>query len=316
MVKSDDIVDRRRLKRQLTRWRLAALLAAAAALIVAAGIGPWRLGTVPAGLAYVARIDLAGMIVDDPLRDEALAEVADDPRAKALIVRINSPGGTAAGSEAAFAALRRVAGNKPVVAVMGEVAASGGYMASLAADRIFARAGTVTGSIGAIWQTTNVTGLLDKVGVSTETFKSGPLKAQPNPFEATTEEARAVTRGLVGEIHKSFVAMVADRRGLATGEVLALADGRVFTGSQAMAAGLVDAIGGETEARAWLAAEKGVPRDLDAVTVAYGREGWLVGALGQAASLGGFGPAADWARKIFFSERLTLDGLMAVWHPE
>ena len=196
------------------------------------------------------------------------------------------------------------AGKKPVVAVMGQVATSAGYMVAVAADRIFAREGTITGSIGVIMQTTELTGLLDKLGIATEAIKSGPLKAAPSPFEPMTPEVRRVSQALVADIHRMFVALVADRRALSLEQLRPLVDGRVFTGAAAVKNRLIDGIGGETEARVWLTEERNVDSNLRVRDVKSERnvDRWL-----------DFLDRLD--RKTMFSERLTLDGLVSVWHP-
>ena len=193
---------------------------------------------------------------------------------------------------------------KPVVAVMEGVATSGGYMAALAADHIFARRGTITGSIGVIFQTADITGLLDKIGVKPETFKSGPLKAQPNPFEAVSPAVREATQGVVREMFGMFVDMVAERRSLERSQVAAFADGRIFSGRRAQELGLVDSLGGEPEARDWLAASRAVPTSLPVRKIALKREREFIRDLFD-----------DTVGKAFFSERLRLDGAIAVWHP-
>lgn len=296
------LADRRRLRRQISVWRFLAIVAAVAA--VAIGVG--RLGVI--GNEHIARLSISGVIVDDPDRSRAIAAAAKDPDVEALIVRIDSPGGTVVGGESLFKDLRAFAAVKPVVAVMGEVAASGGYMVALAAERIFAREGTITGSIGVILQTTDVTGLLSKLGISTEALKSGPLKAVPSPLEPLTDAGREATMQLVRDMHDMFVDMVAERRNLPRERAVDLADGRVYTGRQARALGLIDAIGGETEARAWLA-EKGIAADLPGRELKIQRtaESWIDLIDAGLSLLTG---------KTYLSERLKLDGLVAVWHPD
>ena len=297
---SDHVLDRRRLKRHLTFWRLGAIVLLVALIVAAVGrLQGWTDG------GYVARFTVARLIVDDPERDRALAAIAGDTDAKALIVRIDSPGGTVVGGESLYLSLREVAGNKPVVAVMGQVAASAAYMTALGADHVIARSGSLTGSIGVLLQTADITGLLDKLGVKPETIKSGPLKAQPNPLEPFTPAAREATRGVVRDVFEMFVDMVAERRDLPREDVVKLADGRIFTGRQAIANGLIDALGGEPEARRWLAEKPGISATLPVKDVKIERDdgAWreLIGKT---------------VGKTLVSELLRLDGLISVWHPE
>lgn len=297
---SDILVDRRRLKRGLVLWRVLAVVALVATVVaVFARFDDLALRD------HVARISVEGLIVADPATIEALGDVADNARVKALIVRIDSPGGTFVGGESLYRALRRVAEQKPVIAVMGTVATSAGYMTAIAADRIFAHEGTITGSIGVMVQTTDITGLLGKLGVTAEAIKSSPLKATPSPLEPLTDEARAAAKSLIDDMHALFIAMVAERRGLDAARARELADGRVYSGRQALQIDLVDAIGDETEARSWLAETKGIPEDLPVREVEAERPGekWL----SNLESLAG---------KMLFSERLILDGLVSVWHPD
>jgi protease-4 len=198
-----------------------------------------------------------------------------------------------------------VAEKKPVVAIMGELATSAGYMVALGADHILARQGSITGSIGVLMQTVEITGLLEKLGITAEAIKSGPLKATPNPLEKTTPEAREAVGEVIRDTFELFVDMVAERRSLERSRAVALADGRVYTGRQALANGLIDAIGGEREARAWLSAAREIPQELPTAVVEVERErGFLSGLLD------------DLFGKAMLSERLRLDGLISLWHPE
>ena len=301
-VDADILTDRRRLKRRLAFWRTLTIVAAVAVVAVAfgrfAGIG--SLGSND----YIAQVSVTGMIVDDARRHRLLKRIADDPSARALIVRIDSPGGTVVGGEALHASIRAVADKKPVVALMGQVATSAGYMVAIAADRIFAREGTITGSIGVILQATELTGLLEKLGIVTEAIKSGPLKAAPSPLERMTPDVRQVTQALVSDIHDIFVSLVAKRRAIDRESLRPLVDGRVFTGNAAVRNRLIDAIGGEAEAKAWLIEEKKIDPGLRIREMKPARkvDQWF-----------DFLDALD--RKTMFSERLTLDGLVSVWHP-
>jgi protease-4 len=255
-LETDLLLDRRRLKRRLNFWRVAAVLALVAALAAVVG----RSGAIEStGLRHVARVNVTGVIQEDTKLLRAVTDLAKDASVRAVIVSIDSPGGSVAGGESLRAALIRVAAAKPVVAVMRGTAASAGYMVALPAVRIFARDATLTGSIGVILQTGNLGDLLGRVGVSAEAITSGPLKDQPSFTRGLTPEGRTYLHGLVDDMYDQFVSMVADARHLDAARVRELADGRAYTGRQAQKLGLVDEIGGEIEARDWLARERGIP---------------------------------------------------------
>lgn len=296
-LSADALLDRRRLKRRLLGWQAAAVLAVAG--LAAALLAP----VVAEKGDRVARLSVAGFIGEDRERDEAIDDLAEDDDVKALLVAINSPGGSTAGSEALFQALRRVAEKKPVVATIGTLGASGGYIVAVAADRIVARETSITGSIGVLLQTADVTGLLEKLGVEAQSVKSNPIKGQPSPLEPFTEEARATIREVVDDSYRWFRGLVGERRRLDGERLAAVGTGRIFTGRQAIEAGLVDALGGEREARAWLEQEKGVPKALPAVDLEYGDEEGLMERL-----------TGHVAAKLLSAEPLTLDGLLSLWH--
>lgn len=303
-LSADAMVDRRKLKRRLGLWRIVAIIAVAALVLFFLAPAQYYGQGLVRG-PHVARITVEGVITEDSAREAALARIANDDTAQALIVYINSPGGTVVGGETLFRNLRKVAERKPVVAVMGTLATSGGYMAALGADRIYARSGTVTGSIGVILQSADITGLLEKLGVQPELIKSDPLKAVPNPMEPLTEEGRAATRAVVMDMYRFFLDMVIERRGMPEARARDLADGRIYTGRQAVDNGLVDALGGESEARDWLATARDVPGGIPTRTITiHDPAEDMLGLVGRIAG------------KTLFSERLTLDGLVSVWHPE
>ncbi|MEN0076613.1 MAG: signal peptide peptidase SppA [Paracraurococcus sp.] len=255
---TDLLIDRRRLKRRLAIWRAGAILLLLAGIVVLLfdRAGPLL------DRGHVVRLPIEGIITDDRRLAEALDRLAKDSAAKAVIVSIDSPGGSVGGGEMLHDALLRLRETRPVVAVMRGTAASAGYMTAVAAERIFARESTITGSIGVLLQTFDGSELLARLGVRTEAITSGPLKDQPSPLHPLSSDGRAALQGVVGDMYEQFLAMVVAGRKLPEERVRPLADGRVLSGRQALAAGLVDAIGGEREARAWLAAEKGVPEDL------------------------------------------------------
>ncbi len=294
------IIDRRRLKRHLNFWRIAAVVAVISAAVVAAS------NYDDTGFTeHVARLEVSGIIFNDPAREEALRKAARRDAVKALIVEIDSPGGTFVGGETLYNQLRSLALEKPVVAVMGGTATSAAYMAAIGTSRVFARNGTITGSIGVIMQTADITGMLEKLGIKPETVKSGPLKAQPNPMEPLSPAAREATEVVVGDLFAIFVDMVATRRKIDRDKVLMLADGRVYSGRQAREAGLVDAIGGVVEARRWLEENHqintGLPlKDLDVQDDDNLWRQFIDAVVG----------------KMLFSERLRLDGVLSVWQPK
>ena len=188
-LERDFYEERRRKWRRSAFWR-GFLVAAVLAVVIA-----WAAsGTVPEVREHIARVEVAGLIADDPARDEMLAELAETGTARAVILRINSPGGTTAGSEALYASLRWIAEQKPVVAVMGELAASGGYVAALGADHIVGRGNTLTGSIGVIMEYPDLTRVMARLGIGLETVRSSELKAEPSPFRPTNPAARGATR--------------------------------------------------------------------------------------------------------------------------
>ncbi len=238
------------------------MLAVVAALLVAIrGQGLTGDGLLGGG-AYVARLPVNGIITDDAKLTAAVRALADDKSVKALVVAINSPGGSVGGGESLHDAIAAVAAKKPVVAVMGGLAASAGYMVAVPAARIFAHEGTLTGSIGVFLQSADVSGLLGKLGIGTEVIKSGPLKDEPSFVAPLSPQGREVLQGIVMNLYDQFVAMVAAGRHLDTDKVRQLADGRPYTGQQALHLGLIDAIGDEKDARQWLAQAKGVSEKL------------------------------------------------------
>jgi protease-4 len=220
-------------------------------------------------------------------------------------VRIDSPGGTTVGGEALYHGLRRVADKKPVVATIRTLGTSAGYLAALAGHRIIARESSLTGSIGVLVQTAEMSGMLEKLGVSAEVIRSAPLKGKPSPLAPLSEEGRQATQEVVDDVHQWFVGIVAERRKLAPEQAQALAQGRVYSGRQALKLGLIDELGGEVEARAWLRKAHKLSTSLPVRPLELSDEG-----------LGLFRLITGLAEKMSLSEKLTLDGLVSVWHPE
>jgi protease IV len=318
---SDVIVDRRRIRRKLTFWRVAAALIAIVAIVtVGLIVTPGGRGTLTTA-GSIARINIEGLIRSDQNRVEAL-ERLENSRAAAVVVHINSPGGTTAGSEQLYDALSRLKAKKPLVVVVGGLAASGGYITAIAADHIVAQQSSLVGSIGVLFQIPNFTELMKTVGVKVEEVKSSPLKAAPNGFEPTSPEARAALESLVKDSYAWFRGLVKERRGMNDAQLEQVADGRVFTGRQAVELKLVDQLGDEKTAIAWLVAQKGVKADLPVrdykLTPRFGDLTFLRAA--AAATLDALGLSAI-ARQIEQSgmaravDRFGLDGMLALWHP-
>jgi len=297
---AEGLIERQRLRRRLMLWRILTVAAIAVAIIVAFS----RLSGGTVG-DHVAVLDVSGVIETDAKRDAALDRVADDGRVKALIVRINSPGGTFVGGESLLISLQRVAAEKPVVAVMDDVAASAGYMIAMAGDRVIARRGTITGSIGVIFPTTQVVDFFSDLGITFDNIKSDPLKANPSPFEETLPAAREATQEMVDQLQGVFVDMVVEGRpALDRSAIEVLADGRVFSGVQALENGLIDELGGEREARAWLAAQHEISESLPTRDVTIEDDlPWYAEVLRETG-------------KSVLPEPLALDGLLALWQPD
>ncbi len=193
----------------------------------------------------VAIVRVEGPILDSHQTVEELKSFGTDPLIKAIVVRIDSPGGGVAPSQEIYNAVKRIRKeqNKAVVASMGTVAASGGYYIAVATDRILANPGTLTGSIGVIMQLANFQELLEKVGVKNIVIKSGKFKDVGSPFRSMRDEERELLKSVMEDVHRQFIEAVADGRSLEASEVEQFADGRVFTGQQAKSILLVDDLG-------------------------------------------------------------------------
>lgn len=322
-LEADQIVDRRRLRRKLTFWRVVAILIAIVAVVGGAVVlGPGRGSMASVTGSSIARIQIEGLIRSNHKRVEALERLAKS-NAKAVIVHINSPGGTVAGSEELHRALLALKAKKPVVVVVDGLAASGGYMAAISSDHIVAQESALVGSIGVIFQFPNVGELLKTVGVKIEEIKSSPLKAAPNGYEPTSPEARAAIESLVKDSFDWFRGMVGNRRHLEGADLDRVSDGRVFTGRQAIGVKLVDELGDEKAAIAWLASQKQIDPDtpvrdypLDSrITDLPFLHVATVGLL-DAAGLTSLARRLEQWGAVQALDRLNLDGLLALWHPQ
>lgn len=307
------MVDRRRLRRQLSFWRVLAFLITGAAIIGAAAY--FSSASTSAGQPHIARLKIEGVITGEQSTIDLIRGIGAS-QAKGVVITIESPGGTTTGAEKLYEEIRLLAASKPVVAVVGSMAASGGYIAALGADRIFASGNSLVGSIGVLFQYPNVSKLMDTIGVSYETVKSSPLKAAPNGFEPTSEAARAALAALVADSFDWFKALVKERRTMSEAELAVVSDGRVFTGRQGLPLKLVDALGNEKDAIAWLETQKNVPSGLPVRDWKKERSFERLGFLGMAQAafeVVGFEPAARLAQQLSNQQPTQLDGLLVIW---
>lgn len=315
-LETETVLDRRRLRRSVGLWRGLAI----SALALAAGayaFGGDRLADL-AGTKQIARVAIEGTIFENREQLKLLKRIADAKHVEGVVLYINSPGGTTAGGEALYLALRELAKSKPVVAQFGTVAASAGYIIGLGADHIVARGNTITGSIGVLMQWPEFADLLARIGIKVNEVKSGPLKASPSPFQPMDEQSRKVTEEMIQDGFKWFLSLVEGRRGIDPRSVPGLAEGRVFSGRQAVDLKLVDEIGGEIEAVRWLEEKRNVRKDLKVVDwkPKADQGGWLgFGFSGLAERLGA-GAVAELLGRDRSIAGLGLDGLVSVWHPQ
>ena len=312
----DYMIDRRNLRRKVTLWRVLSLaLVAIAVLLALALAGVFDdLGTKG---KHIARVSISGVITEDRKFLNLLKSIRKDENVKGVVLAIDSPGGTTVGGESTFHAIRELAEAKPTVASVGTLAASAGYMVASASDHIVARHSSIVGSIGVMIQYPQASALMEKIGVEMKEVKSSPLKAEPSPFHEAPPEAVANLQMLIDDSYNWFVDLVTDRRPMGRAEVLKVADGRVFSGKRGMDLKLVDALGGEDQAKKWLVDEKGLDKELELIDwkVAQDRNGllfsqslwtWLLG--DSAAHLIGSDPTAG-----LLPKRLFLDGLLSIW---
>ncbi len=317
-LRADFLVDRRRLKRSVTLWRLLSLVAVIA-LISALVFQDNELAATLGLKSHIARVDISGIITEDFDREEMLQDISKDKNVKGVILRINSPGGTTAGGESLHLALLRLAKKKPVVAVFSTVATSAAYMAAIASDHIIARGSSITGSVGVIIQWAEVTGLLDKLGIKMEEVRSGDLKAVPSPFRPLDDRGRQLTQEMVAESKDWFIDLVTKRRSLDPLSVPGLTDGRIYSGRQALKHKLIDALGGEAEAVAWLEEKRSVTKDLEIIDW-HAESSDSIGFLSKTARyvLSSSGLPAAMLDAVLGSghtlERVRLDGMVSVWH--
>jgi protease-4 len=257
-ITSDNFIERALLRKKLSYWRIFSVIAIILFLLslVEKNVHITKEN-------YIARISFNDVIEDDHKLYKLLDDVAKDKAIKAVILEMDTPGGVAVAGETIFNKIMAIKKQKPVVVSMRGVCASAGYMIALAADRIFAMNGTITGSIGVILQAAEFSKLADKIGVTPITIKSGELKGNPSIAEPITDKSREVLQQMVDEFHLSFVKMVAENRHIDEDKVKIIADGRVYSSNKALELKLIDEIGDEENAIKWLQENKDISADLE-----------------------------------------------------
>ncbi|KQT43098.1 Clp protease [Aureimonas sp. Leaf454] len=320
MTLAQDLIDRRRLRRKLGFWRVATILSLGALVVGVPFALTMRGGGDAAIGRQIARVAIEGVITENEKLLELLKDLKEDDRVKAVILKIDSPGGTTVGGETLYRAAREIAAVKPVAAEVGTLAASAGYMVAAASDHIVAHQTSIVGSIGVLFQYVDASVLLGHVGLKVSAIKSSPLKAEPSPFAPAPPEAEAMIRRTVLDTYEWFVALVDERRPFDAAEARRLADGSVFTGGQSLENRLIDAIGGEAEVRAWLEGPRGVEKDLEIVDREPETEGGFgasifAGARASLFSTLGLDPSATSLPDALGRSVGHLDGLLSLWQP-
>ena len=212
---------------------------------------------------FIATISIEGIISnpEDTLND--LENINKSSNAKALLVNINSPGGTFVSSKELYDKIKEISKKIPVVTYMREMATSGGYLVSLASQKIFSNIGTITGSVGVILQTAEITELLEKIGINPIVIKSGKLKATPNPLEGLSENDSRYLNDVIKSMQLEFLSLLSENRNIESKTLEIISDGRIFTGKQAKELNLIDFIGSKSDAIKWLKDEAKLPQDID-----------------------------------------------------
>ncbi len=216
---------------------------------------------------FIAKLSIDSIIMNNPELIKQLELLRNNKNLKAVLVDVNSPGGTVVGSKEIYKNLKRISENIPVAVSMKEVAASGGYMVALAGNKIFCYEGTITGSVGVIMQSVNIEKLLESLGIEPVVFKSGELKAKPNPIEKLNSSDKDIIQNVIKSIHESFITMVKNNRKISEEDLKIISDGRIFTGIEAKKINLVDEIGSEKDALDWLKAKTKVGEDIDVIKI-------------------------------------------------
>lgn len=251
---------------------------------------------------FIAKVSINSIILNDSDLLKRIDNLKNNNSLKGIIIDINSPGGTVVSSQELYSRFKDLGKSVPIVASMKEVAASGGYMVALAADRIFGYEGTITGSIGVIMQSVNIESMLETLGIEPVIFKSGALKASPNPLESLDSDQEKVINNIINNIHQQFIDMVKENRDILVQNLSLISDGRIFTGIEAKNINLIDEIGSEQDAIDWIKDKTKIDDKIKIINISD--ESKILNFLN-------FLPFKDiMVKNIFFS-----NGLYAIWNP-
>jgi len=252
---------------------------------------------------FIAKINVEEIIFDNKDLIEKIEKIENDSALKGIVVSINSPGGTVVASQELYKKLKKISEKKPIVVSMKEVAASGGYMVALSANKIFCYEGTLTGSIGVIMQTANIESLLKKIGVQPIIIKSGKLKAVPNPVESLESEGKESIKKIIDNMHQEFLKLVTQNRKIKSEHIDMISDGRIFTGLQAQRLNLIDEIGSEKDAIDWLKKSLNIQEKIKIIEI--NRDNKLLNSLNFSK-----------LKNIFSTNNMVfINGLFALWYP-
>ena len=246
-------------RRKLFLWRFFSFVLAMSLLYIFFNNPKTNISSQP----HIANYTISGLLVDADQILEDLEYLEFEDNVRAIIITVDSPGGTTVSAEEIFLKIRSISSNKPIVVVMKNIATSGAYLFSIGADRIFARENTITGSVGVLLQWARIDQGLEKLGIEMKEVKSGKLKAEPDLFGESDEEAMALTQKIVDETYTWFLDLVKERRKVEEYAISQMSDGRIFTGRQALELNLIDEIGGNREAKFWLIENREINTDLE-----------------------------------------------------
>jgi protease-4 len=307
------IYEARKGRRKTSFWRIIAFFALiACALAIAWGAGAFSRDGGPT-TPHIARVSIAGTITDDARLLKLIEMVKDNQNVKAVILDMNTPGGTTVGGEAIYEAILKLKAEKPVVTQIGTLGASAGYMIAAATDHIVVRRSSIVGSIGVIFTYADASELLGNIGVEVKDVKTGLFKAEPAPYRTAPPEVEPALRELIDDTYQWFVDLVVENRDLTRAQVLELADGRVFSGIKSVDLKLADALGGEEASLAFLREQKDISENLEVLPWKVAAENDGLFFLRAVSTLVGF-ENTEWLKRLETKfAKASVDGLTSVW---